>query len=210
MTGMSSDEEKVTHISARQASWRDADRLMLAGLAVHALIALALGSYFGGLGLAVGVSVVVVGAAVAAHLTAGGTALSAHAMAVASMAMVALQIQLARGMLEFHFGVFVTLAFLLTYRHWAPIVTGAVVIAVHHIVFDRLQAGGVGVYCLSEPGLPRVLIHAGYVAGQTAFELLMAQQMRRRAMEQSALVNLVEHLTAHERINLDTAHLVRA
>jgi methyl-accepting chemotaxis protein len=196
--------------SARQTAWREADRLMLMGLGVHVLIALGLGFYFGGIGLAVGVSVVIAGIAAAAYLTAGGTALSAHTMAVMSMAMVALQIQLARGMLEFHFGVFVTLAFLLTYRHWAPVITGAAAIAVHHVLFDRLQAAGVGVYCLTDPGFSRVLIHAGYVVGQTAFELLIALQMHRRAVEQSALVNLVEHLTAHERINLDTRHVERA
>ncbi|MFG6440794.1 methyl-accepting chemotaxis protein [Roseateles sp. LKC17W] len=196
--------------SARQASWREADQMMLMGLAVHVLIALALGLHFGGIGLAIGGSVVLAGAALAAHLTAGGTALSAHTMAVAAMGMVALQIQLARGMLEFHFGVFVTLAFLLAYRHWAPIVTGAAAIAVHHVLFDRLQASGMGVYCLTEPGFSRVMVHAGYVVGQTVFELLIARQMYRRAAEQSALVGLVEHLTAHERINLDTGHITSA
>ena len=50
----------------------------------------------------------------------------------------------ARGMLELHFGVFVVLAFLLVYLDWKVIVFGAALIAVHHVVFDRLQAAGMG------------------------------------------------------------------
>ncbi|HEY0954061.1 MAG TPA: methyl-accepting chemotaxis protein [Roseateles sp.] len=196
--------------SAREAAWREADRLLLATLGLHLVVALALGSYFGGLGLAFGVGGVVIALALAVHRAAGGSALSAHTMALASMAMVALHIQLARGMLEFHFGVFVTLAFLLAYRHWAPIVTGAAAIAVHHVLFDRLQAAGVGVYCLTEPGFPRVLVHAGYVVVQTAFEVLIAIKMHQRAVEQTALTGLVEHLTAQGRINLDTRHAGRS
>ncbi|MFT7774689.1 methyl-accepting chemotaxis protein [Roseateles sp.] len=194
------------HQSSRQESWREADRLMLACMGLYAALALGLGWYFDGFGLALVASVVLFGVACVAHLAAGGTALAAQTMAMAAMGMVALHIQLARGMIEFHFGVFVTLAFLLAYRHWAPVLTGAVVIAVHHVLFDRLQAAGVGVYCLTDPGFPRVLVHAGYVVAQTGFEVLIAVQMYRRATEQAALVRMVEHLTAHERINLDTQH----
>ena len=52
----------------------------------------------------------------------------------------ALQIQLAHGELEYHFGVFVTLALLLVYLDWRPIVFAAGLFAVHHVLFDRLQA----------------------------------------------------------------------
>jgi len=196
--------------SARQQSWRGADRMMLACLGLYVAMALGLGLYFGGFGLALGVSLVLFGLACGAHLVAGGTALAAQTMAVAGMGLVALHIHLARGMIEFHFGVFVTLAFLLAYRHWAPVLTGAAVIAVHHVLFDRLQAAGFGVYCLTDPGFPRVLVHAGYVVVQTGFEVLIALQMYQRAAEQSALVGLVEHLTARERINLDTRHVGEA
>ncbi|WP_349744466.1 methyl-accepting chemotaxis protein [Roseateles cavernae] len=179
--------------------------MMLGALGLHLALALALGWYWEQFGLALSAGLLICGVALAAHAMAGGRALSAHAMAACSMAMVALEIQLARGMLEFHFGVFVTLAFLLVYRHWAPIVTGAVVIAVHHLAFDRMQLAGLGVFCLTEPGFSRVLVHAGYVVVQTGFEIFIAIQMHRRAVEQSELEALVERLTAHERINLDSA-----
>ena len=191
-------------LSARQASWRDADRLMLGAIALQAIVAVILGQQWGQNGLAWGLSLPLLLLAGAAHALACGTALAAHTMAVVTMAMVALHIQLARGMLEYHFGVFVALAFLIAYRHWAPIVTGAAVIAIHHIAFDRLQAGGIGVYCVTEPDFGRVLIHAGYVVVQTGFELVLAHAMHKRAVEQAELVNLVELLTADERIHLNT------
>ncbi len=198
---------EAEQLSARQQSWREADRLILMTLGLHVLLALVLGWYWNSIGLALGVSLVLAALAGGAYLMAGGSALSAHTMALTSMGMVALQIQLAQGMIEFHFGVFVTLAFLLVYRHWAPIITGALAIAVHHVVFDRLQLGGAGVYCLTEPGFSRVMVHAGYVVVQAAFEVLMAVLMYRRAVEQVELESLVKRLTAHERINLDSSGL---
>mgnify|MGYP003351963516 CR=1 FL=1 len=70
-------------------------------------------------------ALLLLGLAFGAHMVAGGQALSAHVQAVVVMAMVALHIQLARGMLELHFGVFVTLAYLLMYRDWKVLVLGA-------------------------------------------------------------------------------------
>ena len=190
-------------VSAREQSWRDADRLMLVAIALQTLVALVLGHYFGSPGLAWGLALPLLLLAGVTHALAGGRAVSAHMMACVTMALVALHIQLARGMQEFHFGVFVSLAFLTAYRHWAPIVTGAVVIAVHHVLFDRLQAAGFGVYCISEPDFPRVMVHAAYVVVQTAFQVLLAIRMHQRAVEQAELVALVERLTADEHIHLD-------
>jgi methyl-accepting chemotaxis protein len=54
------------------------------------------------------------------------------------MSLVASHIQLGRGTLAFHFGVFVTLALLLLYRDLRPIQLTAGVIAVQYVLFDRL------------------------------------------------------------------------
>ncbi len=182
---------------ARRANWRDADRMMLVAIALQTVLALVLGWQWGQSGTAWLVGLPLLGAALLLFFTAGGSALAAHGMAMITMALVALHIQLARGMLEFHFGVFVALAFLLVYRHWAPIVTGAAVIAVHHVLFDRLQLGGAGVYCLTEPDFGRVMIHAGYVVVQTAFQTVVALGMHRRLREQVELEQMV-HLLDHD------------
>jgi len=73
-------------------------------------------------------------------------------------AFVVLHIQLAHGMIEFHFGVFVTLALLLVYENWRVIIFSALLFAVHHVMFDRLQAAGFGVYCLSHPDFAVILL----------------------------------------------------
>ena len=48
-------------------------------------------------------------------------------------------IEQAHGMVEAHFHVFVSLAFLLMYRDWIVPVTAAAVIAVHHVGMHILQ-----------------------------------------------------------------------
>ena len=75
-----------------------------------------------------------------------GSPASRYVLTLCLAASVALHIQLGRGTLEFHFGVFVTLDLLLVYRDWRPILAGAAFFAMHQVLFDRLQAAGVGVY----------------------------------------------------------------
>lgn len=109
-------------------------------------------------------AVLLLGAVAAvAYVLAPGTLASRLVLSFVQVSLVALHIQLARGMLEFHFGVFVTLALLLVYLDWRPIVWAAALFAVHHVVFDRLQAAGVGLYCITAPDLGQVMLHALYV-----------------------------------------------
>jgi methyl-accepting chemotaxis protein len=192
-------------VSSRQLAWRQADKLLLAVVGAQALVALALGMQWGNMGLALGLGIALLLVAVGLIALAGGTMLAATGMATVLMSMTALHIQLAKGMLEYHFGVFLVLALLLVYRHWIPIVTGAAVIAVHHVLFDRLQLAGTGVFCLTEPDFGRILIHAGYVVVQTAFEVYIAIEMTKRAVEQSALIRMVEGMDDNGRINLSVA-----
>jgi len=119
----------TTHASSSQAAatslGRTADLIMLGTLLVYSAAALAIGSYYGSPGLAAGVSLLLLLVGGAAFSTAGGSGLSRSVLAVCLSAAVALHIHLGRGTLEFHFGVFVTLALLLVYRDWRPIVVTA-------------------------------------------------------------------------------------
>ncbi|MBN8488987.1 MAG: chemotaxis protein, partial [Burkholderiales bacterium] len=186
---------------------RQADRLILATLLASVAMALGLGAYYGqtGLALVVGVPLALLGTMAA--LGSPGSLGTRLVLAAALMASVALHIQLARGLIEMHFGVFVTLAFLLAYRDWRPLVMAAGVIAVHHVLFDRLQAAGLGTYCLTEPDLLRVFVHAGYVVAQTALEIYLATLMRRAATQGDELTALVDHLGSDGVIALDVADL---
>ncbi|PXW98537.1 methyl-accepting chemotaxis protein [Sphaerotilus hippei] len=186
----------------QQAAHQRADRFMLAVLSAQCLIALAEASYFGGFPLALGVSVLVGMLAVGTWMMAPASSASRHVFAFSTMVMVALQIDLSRGMSEFHFGVFLGLALLIAYRDWTVIVTGALTIALHHVLFDRLQASGAGVYCLTEPNFYQILIHAGYVVVQAGFEIVMAQRMKSDMAAGDEVSALVERLTDGEHIDL--------
>ena len=180
-----------------------ADGLMLAAVAGSAAVAVAIGISYGQLttALLVGMALLALGAG--AVMTARGSVASRLVLACCLMGMTALHIQLGRGTLEFHFGVFATLAVLLVYRDWRPVVAAAGLIAVHHVAFDRLQAAGVGVYCMTQPDFLKVLVHAGYVVVQTGFEVYMAVLMRQAAHSGEELGRLVDHLGAGDSLALD-------
>ena len=134
------------------------DQIMLAAIALSAVAAIILGFSFIESGLAWGTSALLVVLAGLVYVTSKGTLTSRLALAVIQSLFVALHIDLARGMTELHFGVFVTLALLLVYLDWRPIVLSAVTFAVHHVVFDRLQAAGFGLYCLTQPNFGIVVM----------------------------------------------------
>lgn len=157
---------------------QEGDRLMAAGVGVAALVALGIGAHTDQWALAAtGASLGVLATGVLLW-KAHGQWFNSVALPIVLAAMVGLHIQLGFGKVEYHFGVFVTLALLLTYRHWLPIITGAASFAVHHVVFDRLQAAGQPVYCLTEASFGEVVVHAGYVVAQAGVGCVMARRMR--------------------------------
>jgi methyl-accepting chemotaxis protein len=143
------------------------------------------------------------GVAVAAYLLARGTLASRLVLTFALVCLVALHIQLAKGELEYHFGVFVSLALLLVYLDWRPIVFAAGLFAVHHLLFDWLQAAGFGFYCLTEPSFWRVMLHATYVVIQTSLEVVLAISLGRTAREGVELSRMVATVDQPKGISLD-------
>jgi methyl-accepting chemotaxis protein len=185
------------------------DRILLAAALISAAGAALMGFlyYEPTLGLVAGL--VLAGLSVGVYALSRGTLFSRLALTTLQVALVVLHIQLARGELEFHFGVFVTLALLLVYLDWRPIILAAALFAVHHVLFDRLQAAGFGFYCMTEPNFGRVLLHAGYVVIQTSLEVLLAVSMGRTAREGAELSRLLKSLDRSDGINLDVSgHVV--
>lgn len=171
---------------------RNGDAYMLGAALLHALVLLGVGHAFEQFTLAAGLA--------AGLLFAGGTlfALGRGSWPASVLwplllvVFVAAEIHLGMGKTELHFGVFVTLSVLLVYRHWLPIIVGTAGFAVHHLMFDRLQAWGFPVYCLTQASFIDILIHAGFVVAQAGVGVLMAIQMRRDAL----LMAELEALTA--------------
>ena len=181
------------------------DKVMLAAVALSAVAAVVLGSVYYELGLAIVAALALAGVALGAYAVARGTLTSRLVLTVAQVGLVALHIQLAHGELEYHFGVFVTLALLLVYQDWRPILMAAGLFAVHHVMFDRLQAAGFGFYCLTEANFGRVMLHAGYVVIQTSLELALAIGMARTARQGRELTQLVEAVNQPDGIVLDVS-----
>ncbi|MDT8879233.1 methyl-accepting chemotaxis protein [Halomonas saccharevitans] len=118
------------------------DRLMwlLAGL--HLALCLAVGLYNGTLPLALtfGAIAFPLVALLQWRLPQGA---GGFLMAALFMGLSALLIEQSDGQIEAHFSIFIMLSALIPYSDWRVIVCGAVVIAVHHILFTWLQYLGV-------------------------------------------------------------------
>ncbi|WP_198972704.1 methyl-accepting chemotaxis protein [Xylophilus sp. ASV27] len=185
-----------------------ADRLILGAMALAVLAALALGQLQGTLSLAAWFAIPLFLLACLVHLVAPGTLLSRMVLSTCLAGLVMLHIQLSHGQVEYHFGVFVSLALLLVYRDWRPIVLTAALFAVHHVLFDRLQAAGFGVYCITQPDFGRVILHAVYVVIQTVLEVVLALTMKRAGIEGAELARLVAQVRDGERIQLDVSGTV--
>ena len=186
------------------------DRIMLLAIGISALASLVLGFQFIDNALAISATVVLSLVAAAVYASAKGSELCKYVLAFVLISLVALHIQLSRGMLEFHFGVFVTLALLLVYRDWRVIVFGALVYAVHHVAFDRLQAAGLGLYCLSTPNFAIILLHAVYVVVQSGVEIVLVLGMARAAQAGEELGVLVAQVNQPDGIALDVTQVTVA
>lgn len=123
-----------------------------------------------------------------------GALITRIAMGAAVMIFSALTIHQAHGMVEMHFLIFVSLAFLLQYRDWVPLVTALVVVAVHHFVFNYLQAADAGVYIFNQTGLDIVLIHAAFAIFETAVLIYLAHNARKEALLSEELHEIAPHL----------------
>ncbi len=183
------------------------DRIILLAIGISAVASVILGFQFIESGLAIGATLALAVLAGLVYAAAKGTAASEYVLTFVLVSLVALHIQLAQGMVEFHFGVFVALALLLVYRDWRIIVFGAALFAVHHVLFDRLQAAGFGLYCLNEPDFLRVMLHAVYVVVQSAVEVVLVIGMARAAHEGEELGVLVAGVNRTDGIALDVSHI---
>jgi methyl-accepting chemotaxis protein len=183
------------------------DRVLLGAIGISAVASIVLGRQFVDSGLAIGVTVALLLLAGGGYAALRGTTVSRYLFTFVLVSFVALHIQLARGMIELHFGVFVVLAFLLVYLDWKLVVFGAALFAVHHVAFDRLQAAGLGFYCATEPDFMRIMIHALYVIIQSAVEIVLAVQMSRAAKEGEELALLVSSVNSKDGILLNVTRV---
>ncbi len=189
-------------LTSLQRHHRQADRVMRGVLWAMFLYALILGFWFDNAGQAL-----VIGGLTCVTLTVlgqliPGQRLLRSLMGAAFMVMAALQINLAHGVVEFHFGIFVLLAVLLFYRDWLPILTAAGTAAVHHLVFFALQTRGFDLVVIQQGGWGTIFLHAFYVVLETAILVYLAQQSHKAAAEGEGLMTATDRLVSDDKINL--------
>ena len=183
------------------------DRVTLIACTLGLIAAIILGVVHDALGMALAVALPLYALAALVAWGARGTLLARLVLSAVLMLLVALHIQLSHGVLEYHFGVFVALAITLVYRDWRPIALAAGLIAVHHVSFDRLQAWGFDLYCLSKPDFGRVMLHATYVVVQTVLEIAMAVRMQQTARQGDELRELIAAVDRPEGISLQAGQV---
>ncbi|MDO4591417.1 MAG: methyl-accepting chemotaxis protein [Comamonadaceae bacterium] len=183
-----------------------ADRLMLLLIGVCAVLALPIGWHYSSVDIALVVAPILLLVAAGLYAVGRGSTVTRYGLPLLLCAMVALHIQVSLGMLEFHFGVFVTLALVMVYRQWSVVVACALFFAVHHILFDRLQAWGYGIYCTTEADFERILLHAVFVVVQTAVEVFIIHKISVAFKQGIELQGLVNSIHDGDKFNLHIPH----
>ncbi len=121
---------------------------------------------------------------------------SRAAFGLSYMIFAALHIHLAQGMLEMHFGIFVLMAILIAFRDYWVVLIAAGFIAVHHLLFMWLQAGGAAVYVLpaNELNIGIVLLHAGYVVAEAVVLVIICRNSLREAQQAEFFLQSTEQM----------------
>jgi methyl-accepting chemotaxis protein len=183
----------------------EVDRLLGVLLLMHLPVALALAAQHNTWTLAVAVGGVTSFVSFWLSRRNAGQTRTRFVIAVGFMTYSALFIHQLNGMLELHFHIFVSLAFLLTYRDWRVPIAAAAAIAVHHVVFMFLQNGGSAVYAFprghhTEFGI--VAVHAGFVVLETAVLVWMGLRLAREIHEADGLQAVAREL-ARGNVNVE-------
>ena len=195
----------MSHNSLLQQHYAKADKTMLVVLGVTFVYALALATMYStwAEAIIIGGSTLVVAGFL--FKTQPGRLVTRVFMGMALMAMTALHVHQAHGMIEMHFGFFAFLALLLYYHDWKPIVASAALVAVHHLSFYYLQQSGSSIFILdsAERSWNIIFIHAGYVIVETAVLIVMSRDLHQKEVNGYDLQDTVEDVTGQGHIDLN-------
>ncbi len=190
-----SDQQVRERSSFLGTSRQKADRLLATVLLLHVPVALALATWHQTWFAAVVVSLLAAGVPFWLSRKHAGQAITRHVVGAGFMCFSALFIHQSHGVVELHFHIFASLAFLLAYRDWKVPVSAAAIIAVHHVGFHLLHHAGFSVYLLNhEWGLLWVAVHAAFVVFETSVLVFLARQLAAEANVTQAVFESAEAL----------------
>lgn len=175
-------------------SRREADQLLGLVLLLHLPVALLLGWIYTAWTSALAVGLPLALGAFWLTRTRAGEPATRFLVGLAFMSFSALFIHQARGLIELHFHIFASLAFLLSYRDFRVPIAAAAFIAVHHVTFHILQGMGVGVYVLNHSvgGHLIIVVHALFVVFETAVLVFLARRLEQEAEATQAVFESLE------------------
>ncbi len=197
---MANNKSAKNSESVKSTKFEQIDNKMLMLVCALVVMSLALAPWYDTWFISLAVGLPTLGLAIYITSQFGGTVLSRVVLAAASMIMIAVQIHQAHGMLEIHFGVFVLLALYSTYLDIKPLLAGASVIAVHHLVFGIMQSssGNVWVFPNAENALSLFFIHAVYVVIETGFLAYFVSLSRQERSTSDELLIITKGLSAND------------
>lgn len=190
-------------ISQARRDTLKSDRQMLWILLAHVpVVALLVPVGYGTHGFAIGASLILGALIGAAYVSMRGSRGFSVVAAASLMAFSAIMIQAQMGRIEMHFHIFSALALVIIYRDWLPVVVGAAVIAVHHLVLTGLQLGDV-----SAGNMPLMIynygcswsiafLHAAFVVFEAAILVFFAIRLNAEKQVAHEMVDLVERFDA--------------
>lgn len=144
----------------------------------------------------------------AAYATLRGTRGFSLVAAVGLMGFSAIMIQAQMGRIEMHFHIFSAMALLIIYRDWLPIVVGALVIAVHHLLLTGLQMaeatlGNMPVMIYDHGHSWSVaFLHAAFVVFEASILVFFAIRLNVERQISFNMVGLVEQFEASKDLSL--------
>ncbi len=203
--GFTEGNSLVSSASQAQQQVLSYDRQMLTILLLHIPVVGLLVPYgYGTTVFALVASLMVGGLAFVGYILFKGTRGCSVLFAACLMLFSAIMIQAQMGRIEMHFHIFSSLALLIIYRDWLPVMTAAVVIAVHHLLLTGLQLYGVQLGDMDimifnygcSWGI--AFLHASFVVFEAGILTYFALQMGAQRDQAARVIELVDQFRSEK------------
>lgn len=178
----------------------DGHKIFRIVIIVQWVISLAIGVYTENIlpALIIGLPIVIV--PLFLSVTQTNARISRTAMAIGTQLMTALHINQTFGLTEWHFEIFVLLAFLVVFRDWIIIAIATAVVAVHHIGFFVLQTQDAGVFIFEDGHLTffTLVLHALFAVTECLVLMYVAKRSYDEGVNAVALTHAVDSVLAQQ------------
>ncbi|MCL1143507.1 methyl-accepting chemotaxis protein [Shewanella gaetbuli] len=153
-------------------------------------------------------AVVIAILAQAAYSLLKGTPLFGIVAAVIMMTVSAMLIQSQMGMIEMHFHIFASMAILLIYQRWQPLLASLLTVAVHHVLFTYIQLSNGMMFdtpimiFAGECTWGIMLVHALFAAAETIILIRISLFMRADSSANLRIANAIQHISREKDLSI--------